>query len=252
MKDNKILLIVIAALLLFTTIATGTLLFGGTSKNAMQTTTQRELLNTISVNSRGEVTVLPDVGYIQLGIETKDPDVKKAENANSKIMDDIMEALKKFDIKDDDIKTVSFNIYPQYEDYNDEKPTTYAVYNTVEVTVKKLEDMSGIIDAAIDAGANRTNSIRFDVLDRESSYNEALKNAVENARARAEVLAAAAGLEIVGVVTVSENSSSPQYYYADAMYSKASYDMEEAAPSISAGDMEISANVSVAFEVAQK
>ena len=58
--------------------------------------------------------------------------------------------------------------------------------------------MSGIIDAAVEAGANRTNSIRFDVLDREASYNEALKDAIANAKARAEVLAEAAGLKILG------------------------------------------------------
>jgi uncharacterized protein YggE len=111
--------------------------------------------------------------------------------------------------------------------------------------------MSEIIDAAVEAGANRTNNIRFGVLDREESYNEALKNAIANARARAEVLADAADLKIVGVVTVNENSSSPQYYYADMAYAKAE-DGAMSAPSISAGDMDITARVSVTFEVAPK
>lgn len=252
MKDNKILLVVIAALLVLSVVATGVLIFKNSSTGSI--VSEKQIVNTISVSSKGEVTVLPDVGYISLGIETKNIDVKTAENENSEIMNEIMAALKEFNVEDTDIKTVGYNIYPQYENYNDEKPTSYAVYNTVEVTVKNLEDMSGIIDAAIDAGANRTNSVRFDVFDREASYNDALKDAIENARARAEVLAEAAGLEIVGVVTINENSSSPQYYYADSLsYAKSSMDMEEsAAPSISAGDMEISATVSVTFEVVQK
>jgi hypothetical protein len=249
MNDNKILLILISALLVLALITTGVVIFKNDSAPAASS--NGTLLNTISVSSDGKVTVLPDVGYISLGIETKDQDVKAAEDENSKIMDDIMKALKDFDIKDSDIKTTGYNIYPQYAEYSDEKPTSYSVNNNVEVTVKNLEDMSEIIDAAVEAGANRTNNIRFGVLDREESYNEALKNAIANARARAEVLADAADLKIVGVVTVNENSSSPQYYYADMAYAKAE-DGAMSAPSISAGDMDITARVSVTFEVAPK
>ena len=249
MNDNKILLILISALLVLALITTGVVIFKNDSAPAAAS--NGTLINTISVSSDGKVTVLPDVGYITLGIETKDVDVKAAEDENSKIMDDIMKALKDFDIEDTDIKTTGYNIYPQYAEYSDEKPTSYSVYNTVEITVKNLEDMSGIIDAAVEAGANRANNIRFGVLDREESYNEALKNAVANARSRAEVLADAAGLKIVGVVTVNENSSSTQYYYTDMVYARAE-DTAEAAPSISAGDMDITARVSVTFEVASK
>ena len=251
MKDNKILLIVIAALLVLTVAATGVLIFRQAPAGSA-VVSEKQLLNTISVSSTGEVTVLPDVGYISLGIETQNADVKIAGNENAAVMKDIMAALKKFNIEDTDIKTVGYNIYPQYSDNDYEKPTSYSVNNTVEVTVKNLEDMGDIIDAAANAGANRTNSIRFDVLDRESSYNEALKDAIANARARADVLAEAAGLKIVGVVTVNENSSSPRYYYADVSSYSKTMDMEQAAPSISTGDMEISANVSVTYEVVNK
>ena len=248
--NNKILLIVTAALLALTVIFTGILLVKTTGTAANSPAGQ--IVNTISVSSTGKVTVLPDVGYISLGIETKDPDVKIAEDDNSEIMDAIMSALAKFDIEETDIETVGYNIYPQYEEYNDEKPSTYVVSNTIEVTVKNLEDMSKIIDAAVEAGANRTNSIRFDVLDREASYNEALKDAVEKAKARAEVLAEASGLKIVGVLTVSESGSMPSYYYADTMTYAMAEDAKASSVSISTGDLDISASVSVTFEVTQK
>jgi uncharacterized protein YggE len=64
-------------------------------------------------------------------------------------------------------------------------------------------------------------------------------------------LADAAGLKIVGVVTVNENSSSPQLYYADMNYAKAE-SAADSAPPISTGDMDITATVSVTFEVAAK
>ena len=98
MKDNKVLLIVIAALLALTVAATGVLIFRGAPAGSTAVSEGR-ILNTISVSSTGEVTVLPDVGYISLGIETQDSDVKAAENENSAIMDDIMKALEDFDIE---------------------------------------------------------------------------------------------------------------------------------------------------------
>lgn len=250
MKDNKVLLMVIVALLVLSIVATGVLVFSNNSNGT--TGSNSGNVNTLSVAGKGEVTTLPDVGYISLGIETKNADVKIAENENSAIMDKILKALKGFDVEDTDIKTVGYNIYPQYEEYNDEKPSTYAVYNTIQITVKNLEDMSKIIDASVEAGANRTNNISFDVLDREASYNEALQDAVANARERAEILAEAAGLKIVGVVTINE-SSSPSYYYGDSLSYARTMDAKESLDvSISSGDIEISASVSVTFEVVNK
>ncbi len=246
MKDNKLLLIIIAALLVLSIVATGVLIFG---KTGSQATATKTLLNTISVSSKGSVTVIPDVGYISLGVETEDANVKTAEEQNSKTMNAIVIALGKLGVEETDMKTTNYNIYPRYRDYEDEKPMSYSVSSTIQVTVKNIEDISDIIDDAITAGANRAHSIRFDVLDREASYNEALKDAIANAKARAEVIAGAADVQIVGVVSVSENSAMPNVYYTDTLRG-ASMDMEESfAPVISTRDMEISANVSITYEV---
>ena len=132
MKDNKILLIVIAALLTLSIVATGVLIFRNnpTPSGSISTT-----VNTLSVSGEGSVTVIPDVGYISLGVESKDVDVKTAENDNSGKMDAIIKELAALDIAETDIKTTSFYIYPQYQDYGDEKPQYYVVSSTIQVTV---------------------------------------------------------------------------------------------------------------------
>jgi uncharacterized protein YggE len=251
MKDNKLLLVVIALLLVVSIVATGVLILRQDNKSEKVSIPQKEsIVNTISVSSNGKVTVLPDVGYISLGVETHNADVKKAENENSNIMDAIQKAVTKLGVEETDIKTTRFNIYPRYGEKTD-KPERYMVSNTIEITVKKIEDISKIIDASVDAGANRTNNIRFDVLDREASYNEALQNAIENAKVRAQKIADAAGLKIVGVVTVNENSSAPTIFYNQMRYEK-SLASDNMAPPISTGDMEITANVAVTYEVEAK
>lgn len=246
MKDNKTLLIVIASLLVLSIVATGVLIFDRAGSRASSTNT---IVNTISVSSSGSITVLPDVGYISLGVDTENADVKKAEDENSKIMNAIIMAMGKLGVEETDIKTTNYSIYPRYRDYEDEKPMSYTVNSTVQITVKNIEDISDVIDAAINAGANRTNNIRFDVLDRDASYNLALQDAIANAKSRAEVIADAAGVKIVSVVTVNENGSAPSVFYGERAKS-VSMDMDESfAPAISTGDMEITASVSITYEV---
>jgi uncharacterized protein YggE len=228
-------------------VATGVLIFRGSSTVISSDATT----NTLYVSGEGSITVIPDVGYISLGVETKSPDVKTAEDENSTKMNAIIVALSDLGIEESDIKTTNYSIYPQYEDYNDEKPQNYVVSSTVEVTVKNLEDISEVIDVSVDAGANRSNSIRFDVLDREESYNEALQDAIASARARADVLAEAAGLKIVGVVNLNESSSMSSIYYGGARYAMSEM-AADSAPAISTGDMEITANVSITYEVKNK
>jgi uncharacterized protein YggE len=77
------------------------------------------------------------------------------------------------------------------------------VDNTVFVTLRDLESLGDVLDAVIEAGANSINGIQFDVADRTEALSEARKAAVADARAQAEELAAAAGLELGAIQNIS-------------------------------------------------
>ncbi len=254
MKNSNTLLVVIAVLMVLCTVGTGALLLKDNGTAPVVAPSQdKENPNTISVSGNGIETVNPNVGYIQLGVETIDKDVKVAQQQNADTMAAVINAVKALGLEDADVQTTSYNIYPRYRDFNDEKnpkPIQYEVRNMVKLRVKDLANLGKVIDAATEAGANQANSVYFDVLDRESVYNDALTKAVEAARERADIIAAASNLKIVGVISINESGS----YYGGYRNMDSSYLAMSAknTTSIEAGEMDITANVQVVFEVASK
>jgi uncharacterized protein YggE len=199
----------------------------------------------ISVSAQGSITVKPDVAYVQLGVETMDADAGKARKANDEAMAKVLAAVKGFGVSDDDVTTTNFNIYPRYDDKG-EKITGYTVNNNVSVKVKNLDKLGDVLTAASEAGANTAGGISFDVQDRTAAYNDALAQAMEKAKARADVMAKACGVTLGRVMTVNESSSYSGPTYAvveDAMYSKAN------AVPVSGGTLDVTASVSVVYEI---
>ncbi len=152
---------------------------------------------TIFVNGTGRVTLTPDIAHISIGVVTEDKDAGSAVTANTTQSQAVMDALKGFGVADEDIRTTNFSIYPQ-QDWSQDVPVivSYRVQNSVLVTVRDLDQIGGILDAVVRAGANAINGIQFDVEDREAAYTLALEAAVQNARSRAETLAEAAGVDL--------------------------------------------------------
>lgn len=203
---------------------------------------------TITVSAQGTVTAAPDVAYITVGITTQEADMQKAQDSNATIMNAISTALKSAGLTDEDIKTTQYNAYPIY-DYTSgtNKIVSYEVNNQVELTIKDINRVGEYIDIAVNNGANTTNSISFGILDEQSIYNDALKLAVETAKAKADTLATAGGVKIIGTMQMTENSMGGDVIreYAQA----APTDMASGSTPISTGDMDIKASVTVVYEI---
>jgi uncharacterized protein YggE len=204
---------------------------------------------TINVSGQSKVSASPDFATITLGVVTEDKDAKAAQKANAASMDKVIAAIKALGIKEDDIKTVNYSIYPKY-DYNQQTGASsiigYTVSNNVNVTVRDLQKTGSVIDAAADSGVNTSSSISFGISNYEEYYNEALKNAVLAAKKKAGTIADALGVKLKDPVTVNEGGG----YYPLTNY--AVYDMKAeamgAATPIQAGSIEITANVSIVYE----
>ena len=205
-------------------------------------------VRSLNVSGTGMVTIKPDVAYINIGVHTEKATASEASAQNNTDSDAVIKAIKAAGVKDDDIQTTNFNIYQR--DTND--PTTgaktgsvYAVDNTVSVTVRDLTKLGSILDASVKAGANNVNSIQFDLLDRTQAMSEARAKAVKAARAQADELAAAAGVTLGNIqsITTSENTPGP-IYYAKSVGLAA----DSAAP-ISAGTLDISVSVALTYEI---
>jgi uncharacterized protein YggE len=206
-----------------------------------------ESVRLVTVQGVGEVTVKPDMATINIGVETEDKDAAFAQSSNARLMDAVSKAIKELGVKEDELQTSQYNIYKS-RNYGDESQEEFfVVTNTLTVTVNDISKVGAIIDASSKAGANKINSINFSVKDESKYYQEALKNAMTSAKGKATTIMSTFGKKPSLPYTVSEAS-----YYGGAV--RANYAMDMAmeksavATPIEAGDLTITANVSVQYD----
>lgn len=205
------------------------------------------------VSGEGKVYAVPDIAKITIGIEDTRlslADVQKSVNTKTQTL---TKAIKDLGIEDKDIRTTSYNLYPQY-DYsrNTTQITDYRLSVTYEITIRDTDKINGVISTATSSGANMEGSISFDLSDsvKKEKLLEARKLAVTEAKEKAEGLAASAGLTLGKIINISENQNpnSPRPLYATNAAGKGQ-DEVAALPSIQTGQTEIDITVNLSYEI---
>ncbi|WP_432664205.1 SIMPL domain-containing protein [Wukongibacter baidiensis] len=210
--------------------------------------------NIVTVNGMGTVKVKPDIAYVNVGVEIFDTDAKKAQDDNAKLMDKIVSNIKKNGIKDEDIKTISYDIYKstKYEPASfggkENRIEGYYSRNVVEITVRDIENVGKIADLAGEAGANVIGNIRFGISDEDKYYNEALKLAMENAKGKANTILSTFGAKADKPYRVQENSSGAPIIYREAAMMKSAMADEAFNTPIETGELEVTARLSVEYK----
>lgn len=166
----------------------------------------------ITVSGTGEAFAPPDVATLTLGIEVSAPTVAEARERAADAADRLIAAVKANGVQDRDIQTTYIAVNPLYDYTPTGSPpriTGYSVANILTVRVRDLDRVSAVIDDALGAAgdAARLNGIQFGIDNREALLREAREKAIADARARAETYAAAAGVRVGEVRSISEVSS---------------------------------------------
>ncbi len=205
----------------------------------------------IWVNGEGKVTVVPDLGILQLGVEAQANTVAAAQTQATTAMNAVIAALKANGVDEKDIQTQYFSInkVTRWDDKGyTEIVIGYRVSNTVTVKVRELEKTGIIIDAVAEAGGDltRINGISFTVDDTTAYEKEARDMAMADAKAKAEQLAALGGVNLGKPTYISESN----YSYRTPTY----YEARDAAgisteTPISIGEMDITVNVQVTYAI---
>lgn len=205
----------------------------------------------IAVSGLGEVKTRPDMALISSGVVTEGVTAKDALAKNNAAMAAVIKALKDAGVAEDDIQTSNFSVSPKYPPYQPNQTTAprivgYTVSNQVTAAVKDLKKLGGILDTLVQSGSNQMNGISFDVNEPKPLLDEARKKAVADARAKAELYAAAAGVSLGKVILISESSA---VMPPMPMFDKRAMATEAASVPIAAGQQTISANVSITYEI---
>jgi hypothetical protein len=206
----------------------------------------------IWVNGTGEVTVVPDIAVLNLGVYVQMDTLEAAQAQAAESMAAIMAVLESYNIDEKDIQTSNYNVSPVWNWDKDGNRflSGYYVSNTVTVKVRNTDDTGSLIDAVVDAGGEYTviNGISFTVDDTEAYYTEARAKAIANAIAKATQIAELTGVTLGDPNYIVDNSSNygPIYYYP-------AYDKERAdgqAPTIiSTGEVKISTGIQIVFDI---
>jgi uncharacterized protein YggE len=150
----------------------------------------------IAVVGTGEVRVTPDRALVVIGVETRRSTAAQAGSDNARQTRAVIDAIRAAGVATDDIATAEYSVMPDQQ-YDQPTRSTriagYIVRNTVRIRVMKLETMGAVLDAALARGANTIQSIELTSSTLPAARREALANAVEQAKADAEVMARAAG-----------------------------------------------------------
>lgn len=205
---------------------------------------------TLVMTGTGSVSVVPDMATIVLGVQTIAPSAEEAMIANNAPTGRIIELFKKAGVKAEDISTHSLAVYPRFtHNRNDDTPpeiTGYQVSNTISVNVHKISELGALLDQAIKAGANNVQQISFDTSDPSAALSEARKAAVGDARMKAEEVAEAAGIALGPILSIAEaGSRAPQPLY------RAQAELARSSVPVEAGSQEISASVTIVWEIAE-
>ncbi|MDO4829311.1 MAG: SIMPL domain-containing protein [Clostridia bacterium] len=205
----------------------------------------------INVNGNGEVLVAADTAVVTLGITTRNKDVLEAQNTVNATIEKIRAALIENGIKKEDINTDRLRIYAVYDYSKDvEQLTAYNASSYLAIRTTDMDMVGKIIDIAFGAGANTLNNIEFSASDTEEASAEALTDAVKDARRKAEIMAAAAGLKITGIESITESYSYSGDSGVNAFYKNAVMADEATGAStlVQASKLKVSASVSIVFE----
>ncbi len=201
----------------------------------------------ISVSGEGKIKIIPDEAVISIAVETKGEESSKVKKDNDVVIDKVLKYLKTTKISQKDIKTERVSLYPQY-DYQ-KKKNYHMATQTINITLRDLSQYEVIMDELVKTGINRINGVTFQSSEIEKLKSEARKQAIADAKKKAEDFAGALGQKVGKAILVSDNSQSfynPPMYRNVAMSADAlGGGMEK--ETLAVGEMEVSTNVNVTF-----
>jgi uncharacterized protein YggE len=208
-----------------------------------------DLARTITVVGEGSVKIAPDIATATIGVETVASTVKAASADSQKVMDKVLAALKAAGIADKDMQTTNYNVWMEQSTSSDGTDTVkYHVSNSVMVTIRDLDQVGNVLDAAIEAGANQIYGVTFSLENPKTMAETARTQAVADAKAKAGSLADLTGVKLGPVVSVSEVVGQSGTYYNSDFAAKAE-GLGGGGTSVSPGELELSMSLQVTYAI---
>ena len=217
--------------------------------------------DTVTVQGNGQATLPPDVARISFTVQNTSATVSDAQALTTKQANAAIDYVKGQGVAEKDIKTLSYNISPEYSypnpcpsgalcpDYvRPAKVTGYQVSETIQVTMRNLSAVGTLLGGLGKLEVQNLNGPEFALDDSTAGYDAARADAINKAKAQADLLAKQLGVHLGKIVNFSESSGGYNY---PVMYGMgASADSKSVpAPNIQTGENTYNASVSITYEI---
>ena len=206
----------------------------------------QELKPMITVNGEGKVKVTPDQVGITVSVESKGAKAAEVKKSNDTKIDGVLKFIKKMGIAKEDFQTTRVSLNDQY-DY-EKKKHNYVAVQSIQILIKDLAKYDEIMEGLVDSGINNIGNIDFQSSKILMHKSEARKLAIQNAKAKAQDYVSALGQKMGAAYTIVDNSQDnyprPRY---EMMAMKMADGILGGNETLAAGEIEVTANVSVSF-----
>ena len=206
---------------------------------------------TITIGGTGTAYVAPDTAEITVGVVTEEADAARTHAENAAQTARVHNAVRALGVADRDIQTVHYDFSQRYDmrDGSRNEVISYMAQNSVVITVRSLNNVGKIIDAALANGANRIDSLNFTASDTSAAKNEALTDAVHGAKEKAQAVASALGVRLVRIANVYADTQADMPRNENYMPMMMAKGASAAATPIAPGELSVAATVNVTYVV---
>jgi len=187
----------------------------GGAQSPAQTQNQNQMgqvddRRTIEVSGSARVQGEPDRAIVRLSVETRADDPSTARTQAAERADGMRAALSELGLDDDQVRSDGFRLHEDRRRSPDgDDDPTYVVRHNFEVTVEDLDRTGEVIDAALDGGATNVHGVQFTLSEEQAEQlrQEALAQAMDDARGEAETIADSGDLTVEGVRHASTHNN---------------------------------------------
>ncbi|MEM7700653.1 MAG: SIMPL domain-containing protein [Pseudomonadota bacterium] len=206
----------------------------------------------IELNIFESVTAEPDIATIGAGVTSEAPTAVEAMRLNAREMNAVIERIKSLGVAEEDIQTTGINLNARY-DYNRQTRKQdflgYSVSNRVSVKLREIDEVGGVLDALVSAGATDLSGPSFAIEDDEAAKDQARMRAVERGMARARAYAAMMGGDDVRVLEINESIRAQSRFDGMVQRTAAPEAISVSASPVQPGRVSTGVSLTMKFEV---
>lgn len=206
---------------------------------------------TIRVSATGQAEAEPDQAVVQVAAIARADDADAVRQRLAENVSQMREALREAGVDDDQIRTVVYDISQEYRrDEGERRPAGFQGTHAFEITLSDADRAGEIVDAAVSNGADRVDRVELTLSDerRRAVRDEALQDAMADARHDAEIVAEAANLTVTGVHSAATGDLHFEPVRTERLEADAA---TEATTQIESGPVTVTAQVQVVYNATE-